>query len=80
MITIPEVHPLVVAYYAKPGNSVGGNLHLVLENKNVSNGHVIHCLTTAIDNDDQDGEILARKLLGMSKTQRLKLANMSKTK
>jgi hypothetical protein len=41
MTTIPEVHPLVIAYYAKPGNSAGGNLHLVLDNYNVKNSHVL---------------------------------------
>jgi hypothetical protein len=77
--TIPEVHPLVVNYYQKPENSVGGNLHIVLEDKNVKDSDVIFCLNQAIDKDDLDGEVLARQILSMSKTQRLKLAYMSKT-
>lgn len=42
--TVAEVLPLVNAYYAKPGNSVGGNLHIVLDDCNVEDGHVEFCL------------------------------------
>ena len=39
--TVPEVLPLVRAYYQKPGNIVGGNLHLVLDDENVENEHIM---------------------------------------
>jgi hypothetical protein len=72
--TIPEVAPLVRAYYEKPGNEAGGALHVVLDDCNVDDGSVRFCLTEATERGDADGEALARKLLAMSKTQRRKLA------
>ena len=32
---ISDVLPLVEEYYRKPGNMVGGNLHVVLEDHNI---------------------------------------------
>lgn len=72
--TVPDVLPLVHAYYAKPGNSVGGNLHLVLEDANVDDRHVAFCLKVAEDAHDDDGAAIARLLLRMSRTQRIRIA------
>lgn len=74
--TIPEVLPLIQAYYAKPGNGVGGNLHIVLEDLNVEDSHVRWCLEYAEKQGDTDGVELAKLLLAMSKTQRLKLGGL----
>lgn len=74
--TIPEVLPLVVAYCAKPENSVGGSLHIVLEDGNVADSHVAFCREWAADRGDDDGVRLAELLLLMSKTQRSKLARL----
>lgn len=71
--TIPEVLPLAQAYYAKPENCVGGNLHLVLEEGNVQDDHVRYCLERARGAGDEDGVMLAGMLLKMTKTQRPKL-------
>jgi hypothetical protein len=75
--TVPEVLPLVRAYYAKPGNAVGGNLHIVLDEGNVETGHVEWCLARAREEGDADGAALAELLLRMSKTQRSKLASLA---
>ena len=74
---IPEVLPLIRAYYTKPENAVGGSLHIVLEDGNVSDGNVESCLEYAREHNDRDGEALAGLLLQMSKTQRRKLYRMS---
>lgn len=37
--TVPDVLLLARAYCAKPGNSVGGDLHIVLEDRNVQDCH-----------------------------------------
>ena len=71
--TIPEVVPLCKAYYAKEGNSVGGSLHIVLEDGNVENHWVQSCREWAVEAGDDDGVALADILLKMSKTQRMKL-------
>jgi hypothetical protein len=71
--TIPEVLPLVQAYYAKPGNFAGGSLHIVLDDGNVNDGSVQFCIDYAREKGDEDGIALGMLLLRMSKTQRSKL-------
>lgn len=75
--TVPEVLPLVQAYYALPGNGVGGSLHIVLEDGNVEDSSVAFCLKAAQERGDAPGVELASILLRMSRTQRLKLARQS---
>jgi len=72
--TIPEVMPLVRAYQAKDGNSVGGSLHIVLGDGNVDDSSVGFCKQYAAERNDLDGVELANVLLQMSKTQRLKIS------
>ena len=76
--TIPEVLPQIREYYAKPGNSVGGSLHVVLEDGNVDDFSVMACAVIAIRDDDLDGHALAETLSRMSQTQRKKLSLMNK--
>ena len=71
--TVPDVLPLVHAYYALPGNGAGGNLHIVLDDGNVDDSSVRFCLTQARERGDEPGIILAEALLLMSRTQRTKL-------
>jgi hypothetical protein len=71
--TVPEVIGIVRDYYAKPGNSMGGSLHLVLEDGNIDDDSVRFCLQWAIEKGDQDGIGLAGMLLTMTRTQRKKL-------
>lgn len=75
--TVPEVLPLVRAYYAKDGNGAGGSLHIVLDDGNVEDSHVRFCLEFAREEGDEDGVRLAETLLQMSQTQRLKLYRAS---
>ena len=69
--TVPEVMILVKEYYKE--NPVGGNLHIVLDDGNVKDSNVQFCLNQAEENGDVKGVELAKILLQMSKTQRLKL-------
>ena len=71
--TIPQVVARFAAYYEKPGNGVWGALHSVLDHSNVANIDVQHCLVDAEARGDLEGLELARILLAMSRTQRLKL-------
>jgi len=71
--TVPEVLPLFETYYAKPGNSVGGSLHIVLDDANIQDVYVKYCIELAKEQNDEDGVRLGNILLTMSKTQRLKL-------
>jgi hypothetical protein len=72
--TVLEVLPLVRAYYEKSDNIVGGNLHLILDDANVEDQHVLFCLGIANERNDDDGVRIAELLLRMSKTQRYKIA------
>lgn len=72
--TIPDVMPVAKAYIAKPGNSVGGNLHIVLEDGNVHDDHIKFCLDQCIQANDRDGVYLCELLLRMSRTQRTKIS------
>ena len=82
--TVPEVLPLVNAYYAFPGCGCGGSLHIVLDDENIDDGSIEYCITCARDpafwvcqkmgGPDEAGEALGNLLLLMSRTQRLKIA------
>ena len=61
-------------YRRKLGNSVGGSLHIVLDDPNYRDRDVEFCLQYAHERGDIEGEALARLLLGASVTQRRKLA------
>ena len=74
--TVPDVLPIAKAYLAKPGNAVGGSLHIVLDDGNVQDSHVDHCIERARERGDEDGVLLATLLRQMSRTQRLKISNL----
>lgn len=71
-ITVPEVKERFREYWLD--NPVWGSLHIVLDDFNIHDHHVEHCIETAIERGDIEGEALARILLQMSKSQRLKLS------
>ena len=73
-VTIPMVLDDFQAYHSKPENSVWGSLHIVLADENVSDGNVRFCEKWAEERGDDDGVRLARVLLSMSRTQRLRLS------
>lgn len=73
-LTVPEVLPMAQAYCAKDGNGAGGNLHIVLDDDNLETHFVEFCLEQAEREGDEDGAVLARALLLMSRTQRGKVA------
>lgn len=71
--TIPQVVERFAKYYQKPGNGAWGSLHNVLDDGNVKNIDVEWAIVRAWDGNDEEGAMLARILLSMSKTQRLRL-------
>ena len=50
-----------------------GNLHIALDDGNLSGGDVSFCADQCIDNDDLYGRVLCEILSAMSKSQRDKL-------
>lgn len=74
--TVPEVIPIIRAYAALSGNSVGGSLHIVLDDGNVLDSDVQWCIDRAREKADAAGVELGEILLRMSRTQRKKLASL----
>jgi hypothetical protein len=74
-LAAPDVLPLARAYVALPENSVGGNLHIVLEDRNVETEHIHWCYEQALEKGDHLGSALALLLRSMSRTQRLKITH-----
>lgn len=79
--TVPEVMPLVDAYYQFDGCGVGGVLHCVLDDYNVEDDMMPeqdYCLSSDRHNGpDVPGWMLTQLITLMSVTQRLKLARAS---
>lgn len=71
--TVLDAGPLVKAIYQR--SCVGCCLHIVLDDDNVRDDDVQFCINYAHDQHHADCEQLARMLLLMSRTQRLKLGN-----
>jgi hypothetical protein len=72
--TVPVVLALACHYYAKPGNSTGGNLHVVLEDRNLEDEFIADSIERAVEQGDEEGAALARALLAMTRTQRRRLS------
>lgn len=70
----PDVIAAAKAYYQQPGNICGGSLHIVLDDHNLEDCHIIYCRDYAKDRGDDDGVILAQLLLAMTGTQRRAVA------
>lgn len=75
VITVPEVLDRFEAYHLN--NPVWGSLHIVLEDFNVHDSHVLLCIEDAERTGDQEGLELGQILLQMSKSQRLKLGRLA---
>lgn len=72
--TVPEVLPRAIAIYASPGGSVGGHLHVVLEDLNCHPGFLEGCVEWAREDGCRACEELAYLLSAMSRTQISKVA------
>lgn len=72
-LTVADVVRAAVRFYAMPGNSVGGRLHIVLSDGNVERANVEWCLEQAEQAGDIEAIALARQLLALSRTQRSKV-------
>jgi hypothetical protein len=68
--TLPEVRPLVNAFYELPGNGAGGDLHTVLDDDNYERSHIRYCLDHPMK---IEARWLAHVLLMLSNSQRRRL-------
>ena len=72
--SIPDIVPLVLEYYGRDGNGVGGIFHVVLEDKNYEQCHAVSALEQARALSDPLALQIAEMLVDMSSTQRRKLS------
>lgn len=68
--TLPEVKPIINAFYELPGNAVGGKLHCVLDDYNWERKFVVSCEKEAHDAGDMPAYRLAQVLMMLSNSQR----------
>lgn len=68
--TLPEVNPIVKAYYELDGNGAGGDLHVVLDDGNYHRSHIKWCIMAARDGESR---ALGFVLLMLSNSQRRRL-------
>jgi hypothetical protein len=68
--TLPEVKPLIDAYYSLNGNSSGGELHVVLDGPNYERRFIRECLARA---ERVETRWLCHVLLLLSNSQRRRL-------
>jgi hypothetical protein len=73
-VTVPQFADRFRTYHA--ANAAWGSLHIVLDDGNVDNSSVKHCIESARERADLEGEDLGHILLKMSKTQRKKIARI----
>lgn len=72
--SIPDIVPLVLEYYAREGNSVGGIFHVILDDKNYEKCFADSALLEARETKDPLTIKIAEMLADMSSTQRRKLS------
>lgn len=66
--TIPDVVRIFADYFED--NPTWGSLHVVLDDGNVGDDSIKHCIDVAREANDAAGLVLGRTLLTLSKTQR----------
>lgn len=76
-LTVPDVMPVVREFLTAPGNSVGGHLHIVLDDGNIGDQHIQSCLDDARKAGDALAVKLAEMLLQLTKTQRRRIVNLA---
>lgn len=76
-LTVPEVIPFLRDYYALPGNSQGGYVHILTEDDNFEQHFADWCLREAEEHGNKADVRIASLLARLSSTQRRKLSRMS---
>lgn len=73
------VASLAFEYRCKPGNEMGGSLHIVLEDRNWERSHVTWCAGFASGAGDEDGRLLAGLLLRLPKKERKRAIDLQES-
>lgn len=78
--TAEDVANYVAEYLAKPGNSLGGNLHAVLSDENVDRDSIYFCYGYASAKHDDLGCRLSNLLLGLTTKGRIRAIRLGREK
>lgn len=76
-VTRADVEAMLHDYYEMPGHTLGGAVHIVIENHNADDDDVEWCYEYARKEGDGAGMAIALALRQLSRTQRLKVAKVS---
>ena len=60
-------------YYNIPGNELGGNLHIVLDDGNIEDGSIDFCLKQAEEKNDPKGIQICKLIFELTYDERQKL-------
>lgn len=77
-ITARRLSKLIARYCKRPKNSVGGSLHIVIDDCNYERQFIQYCIEFAEMRKDYSGARLGRLLFIASRTQRIKAIKLSK--
>jgi hypothetical protein len=69
--TLPEVRPIIDAWYARPENGAGGELHVILDDNNMERGFLIG--TIADDHHTDEAKWICNVLLMLTPSQKRRL-------
>jgi hypothetical protein len=69
--TLPEVRPIIEAWYARPENGAGGELHVILDDNNMERSFLVH--TIASDRHGDEAKWICNVLLMLTPSQKRRL-------
>ena len=75
-LTVPDVLERFKAYHA--AHPMWGSLHIVLSDRNTEDHYVDFCVRIAFEQGDFEGHKLAQMLRQMSRTQRLRISQLTR--
>ena len=73
MNTVKHLIDLIREYYKIDGNSVGGNLHTVIDDGNLKDKNIDFCIKCCTQSNDIKGLEICNIFKSLSKTQRKKV-------
>lgn len=75
--SIEGMRAIIAAFYKLPGNSGGGSLHIVLDDRNVEDCNVQHCREWAEERNDASGVNMAELLLKFTEGERAEMLGIA---
>lgn len=74
--SIQFMREIVHSFYSLDGNIVGGSLHIVLDDYNIEDNHIVWCKNYALEKQDEDGVFMCDLLLQFTEDEREKILGL----